>query len=60
MSFTLAVTVEMDGTKISLLVIFKGKLGGSVDKQLPEIVPRGIIGCVQKKAWMDNRTMQIW
>ena len=60
MRFTLAVTVAMDGTKLPLFVIFKGTPGGSVEKQLPTILPEGIFGCVQKKGWMDNRTMRIW
>ena len=60
MRFTLAVTVAMDGTKLPLFVIFKGKQGGTVEKQLPSILPDGVFGCVQKKAWMDNNTMSIW
>ena len=57
--FTLAVTVAMDGTKLPLFVILKGTLGGSVEKQLPKILPEGIAGCVRKKARMDYKTMHI-
>ena len=60
MRFTLAVSVAMDGTKLPLFAIFKGTPGGSIDRQLPSILPGGIIGCVQSKAWMDDRTMAIW
>ena len=60
MRFTLAVSIAMDGTKLPLFVIFKGMPGGSVEKSLPSILPDGVIGCVQKKGWMDNRTMAIW
>ena len=58
--FMLAVTFAMEGTKLNLFVIFKGEPGGSVEKQIPEIYPERIIGCVQEKSWMDNMTMQIW
>ena len=60
MRFTLAVKVAMDGIKPSLFVIFKDVPGGRVEKSLPETIPEGVIGCVQRKAWMDNRTMCIW
>ena len=60
MRFTLAVTVAMDGMKLPLCVVFKGTPGRKVEKQLPDIIPAGILGCVQKKGWMDNRTMRIW
>ena len=58
--FMLAIIFSMDGTKLPLFVIFKGKPVGSVEKQITEIFPEGIIGCVQEKLWMDNRKMQIW
>ena len=58
--FTLAVTVAMDGTKLPLFVIFKGVPGGRVEKQLTAELPEGVVGCVQRKGWMDNRTMNIW
>ena len=57
--FTLSITVAMDGTKLPLFVILKGKPGGSVDKRLPQILPDSVFGCVQPKALMDNRTMRI-
>ena len=60
MRFTLAVTIAMDGTNLPLIVICKGVLGDHVERQLPGILPFGIIGCEQKKGWMDNRTMRIW
>ena len=60
MRFTLAVTTVMDGTKLPLFVIFIGVPGGHVERQLPGIVPSGIFGCVQKKGWMEKRTMRIW
>ncbi len=57
--FTLSVSVAMDGTKLPLFVIFKGKLGGTVEKKLPNTVPVGIVACVRKEAWMDGHTMRI-
>ena len=59
MRFILAVSVAMDGSKLSLFAIFKGKPGGSIEKQLPQIIPVGIVSCVQAKGWMDDRTMSI-
>lgn len=47
--FTLAVSVAMDSTKLALFATFKGISGGIVDKQLSEIIPAEILGCVQKK-----------
>ena len=55
----LEVSVAMDGTKLHFFVIFKGKPGGSVERSLPYILPADAIGCVQLKAWMDDRTMSI-
>ena len=42
-TFTLAVSVAMDGTKLPLFVIFKGKPGGSVERSPPSILPAGVI-----------------
>ena len=49
----------MDGKKLPLLLIFKGKLEGSVDKRLPQLLPTGAFYCVEPNGWMDNRTMRI-
>ena len=57
--FTLAVCLVMDGSKLPLFIIFKGVPGGRVDKSLQQILPEGVIGCVQRKEWMGNRTMGI-
>ena len=46
---TVALSVALDGIKLSLFVIFKGKPGGRIEKSLPDIVPRGIVGYVQRK-----------
>ncbi len=58
--FTLPVSVGIDGAYLPLFVIFKGKPEVTVEKQLPGTVPDGIVACVQRKAWMDDRTMRIW
>ena len=60
MRFALAVMGAMDGTTLPPFVIFKGKKGATGEKQLPSILPDGVFGCVQKKAWTDNNTMSIW
>ena len=58
--FTLAISVAVDSSKLPLFAIFKGKPGGSIEKKLPQIIPAGIVSCVQAKGWMDDRTMSIW
>ncbi len=58
--FMFAVSVAMDRTKLPLFVILKGKPGGTVENQLSDTVPDGIVACVQRRAWMDDRTMRIW
>ncbi len=57
MRFKLAISVAMDGTKLPFFVIFKATPGGSVAKQLPNILPYGIVGYIQAKGWIDDRTM---
>ncbi len=52
--------ISMDGSKLPLFMIFISMPGGSIKRSLPSILPDGVIGCVQAKAWMDNRTMNIW
>ena len=58
--FTLAVSVALDGSKLPLFATFEGVPGGRIDKSLADILLRGASGCVQRKGWMDNRTMAIW
>ncbi len=60
MKFTLAISVAIDGTKPPLFTIFKATPGGSVEKQLPHILPDIIVGCVQAKGRMDDRTKFVW
>ena len=57
---TLCVSIAMDGTKLPLFIIFKGKPNGHIDNALKDILPAGVFGCVQKKAWMEDRAMHIW
>ena len=47
---TLAVPVAMDGTKLSVNVIFKGTPVGYVERQLPQIITDGIVCCMHQKA----------
>lgn len=53
-------TVAIDGTNLPLCFAFKGVLGGSVENQILDIVPEGIVPCVQKKAWADDKVLHIW
>ena len=59
MSFALAATIAMDGSKLPSSVIFKGTPGDIVEISPTFIVSDSIIECVQPKTYMDNRTMTI-
>ena len=50
---TLCVSIAMDGTKLPLFIIFKGQSGGRIARDLHNILPAGVHGCVQKKS-MDG------
>ncbi|RHY05816.1 hypothetical protein DYB36_006294, partial [Aphanomyces astaci] len=54
---TAVLTIRADGTKLPLLFIVKGQLGGTIEKQELESYPAGHHYAVQKNAWMDER---IW
>ena len=58
-AFYTCCTITMDGSKLNLFIIFKGISGRSIARSLPSILGGGIIGCIQSKAWMDNRAMTI-
>ena len=60
MRFTLCIAVAMDGTKLPLFVICKGKPNGNVEKNLSGILPAGVFGCTQSKARYDERAMHKW
>ena len=60
MRFTLCVSIAMDGTKLPLFVILNGKPNGNIEKQLPSILPAGMLGCTQIRAWCDERSMLKW
>ena len=51
--FTCVLTVLADGTKLSPIVIFKGK-------QMPKNLPSGIIVLMHPKGWMDESGMKTW
>ena len=53
-----AVSIAMNGTKLPLFVIFKGKPEVSVEKSLSNIHPKVIVACVQQNAWMDDGAMK--
>ena len=60
MRFTLCMSVAMDGKKLPLFVIFKGEPNGNIGKDLRSIMPAGMLGCTQNKAWCDERAMLKW
>ena len=57
MRFTLAISVDLDGTKLPLFDVFKDISRGSIDRQLPFMLPAGIVRYFQVKIWTDDRTM---
>ena len=56
----LAITVAMDGKKVSFFVIFKGFPGGRFEKSLTSELPESVVGCVQRNGWIYSRTTNIW
>ena len=60
MRFTLCFLVALDGTKLPLFVIFKGKPNGNIEKALPSMIPAGMLGCTQSKAWCDEHATLKW
>ena len=44
---TLCVSIAMVGTKIPLFLIFKATYAGHIEKNLHNILPRGVYGCLQ-------------
>ena len=53
-------TVAADGPKFPLFVTFEGAVNRRIANSLHQIMPDGMYGCTQPKAWMDNRVMQFW
>jgi len=51
--FTCVLTVLADGTKLSPIVIFKGK-------KIPKNLPSEIIVLMHPKGWMDESGMKVW
>ena len=50
----------MGSTKLALFVVLKIKANGNIDKQLPSIMPAGMLSCKQSKAWCEERAMLKW
>jgi hypothetical protein len=57
---TACVSCAMDGTKLPLFYVFKGKTGNRLEKSLPNELPTGTIACCQDNAWMDDVTTVQW
>ena len=53
-------TVCADGHKLPPLIVFKGKHGGTVEKEFKKDYPDGVVCCVQENAWTDERVMLAW
>lgn len=58
--WTMAVPIAMDDTILLLFVIFKAQIGGSVERNPDSMLPHGVYGYIQAKAWTDERSMHIW
>ena len=56
---TVCIAFAADGTKLPLFVIFKGSINGPIANSLQQIMPDGMPGCTQRKAWMDYRVMEL-
>ncbi len=55
-------TVCADGSKLPPLLVYKGKPGGSVEREFSQddFPQEGIFCCVQENAWTDERVMLLW
>jgi hypothetical protein len=52
-----------DGTKLPPFLVYKGKPGGPVERELKRKdngYPDGVVCCVQENAWTDERVMLLW
>ena len=58
---TVALTVTAAGQFLQPFIVYKGVVGGTIDKrELPTKHPSGAVYTVQKKAWFDERVMLFW
>ena len=57
---TCCLAVCADGTKLRPMLIFKGKPGGSVEKEFKNDDPAHPCCVVQENAWTDERAMLVW
>ena len=58
---TVILAVTMSGEKLKPFVIFKGKPGAIVEKELSEMdYPEDVFFVVQEKAWNDQHVMAKW
>jgi hypothetical protein len=56
---TALLAVCADGTKLMPLIVFKGKAGGSIERELKDF-PTSCKFIVQENAWTDERVMLHW
>ena len=52
--------VSSDGTKLPPFIVFKAKPNGRIEKNMRQILPDDMFGCVQTKGWADDRGMGEW
>lgn len=60
---TCCLSVCADGTKLPPLLVYKGKPGGLIQKELNQKdsnYPKDIVYTVQENAWTDERVMLLW
>lgn len=59
MRIAMAVAVTASGVMLTPLLVFKGKPGGRIEREIVVYTTEGLFA-VQQKAWMDERMMLDW
>ena len=60
---SIILTISADGDKLKPLIIFKGKTGGLIEKNLSKnlyIIANKYIICVNQNAWATDSIIKVW
>ncbi|TYZ53725.1 hypothetical protein PybrP1_000453 [[Pythium] brassicae (nom. inval.)] len=52
---TICVACAVDGTKLPLMFVFKGKANGHIEQDISRELPASAIACCEPTGWMDER-----
>ena len=60
---SIILTISADGDKLKPLIIFKGKTGGLIEKNLSKnlyIIANKYVICVNQNAWATDSIIKVW